>query len=123
MTTDSRPAASTCDHHDQRPGPLLLIPPRPMIGLTASTAVWVVGPAPRGGFAWIFFVKGSSLLFSGHFAAHSRPGGMQLYASYPGLQIGPLAFAVAEVIRKLGPDQGLVLAQLIMSVVGLLTVL
>jgi hypothetical protein len=121
MTTDSRPAA-TSDHDDQRPGLVRLITRRPMIVLTAWTAVWFAVLAPTGGVAWIFFVKGSSLLFSGHFAAHSRPGGMQLYASYPGLQIGPLAFAVAEVIRKLGPDQGLVLAQILMSVVGLLIV-
>ena len=93
----------------------------PMTVLTAWTAVWFMILATHGGIAWVFFVKGSSLLFTGHFGAHSRPGGMHVYASYPGLQIGPLAFAAAEVLRNLGPDQGIVVAQLIMSAIGLVT--
>jgi hypothetical protein len=92
-----------------------------MTTLTAWTAVWFMILARRGGIAWIFFVKGSSLLFTGHFGAHSRPGGMHVYASYPGLQIGPLAFAAAQVLRRLGPDQGIVVAQLVMSAIGLVT--
>lgn len=94
---------------------------RPMTVLTAWTAVWFMILARHGGIAWIFFVKGSSLLFTGHFGGHSRPGGMHVYASYPGLQIGPLAFAAAQVLRKLGPDQGIVVAQLAMSAIGLIT--
>ncbi len=123
MSADPQPAAQLGGRLDQRPGRRHLLIRRPMIPLTAWTAVWFVTLARRGGFAWIFFVKGSSLLFAGHFAALSRPGGLHVYASYPGLQIGPLAFAVAEVIRELGPDQGLVVGQVFMSVVGLVTLL
>jgi hypothetical protein len=98
-----------------------------MLPLTAWTAVWFVILARHGGIAWVFFVKGSSLIFSGNYNGHNRPGFLHLYQSYPGLQIGPLAFAVAQVIRTIvpgqpvGPDQNVVLAQLIMSAIGLAT--
>jgi hypothetical protein len=123
MTTDSQPVASADARRDLWPGLRRQAARRPMLVLVPWTAAWFVILARRGGIAWIFFVKGSALLFTGHFAAHSRPGGMRLYASYPGLQIGPLSFVVAEAIRKLGPDQGLVLAQIILSVIGLLTLM
>jgi hypothetical protein len=95
--------------------------------LSAWTAVWFAILARHGGIAWIFFVKGSSLLFDGNYNGHNRPGFMHLYQNYPGMQIGPLAFAFAQVIRNLvpgqpiGPYQGVVLAQLIMSAIGLVT--
>ncbi|HVB44310.1 MAG TPA: hypothetical protein VNF47_16615 [Streptosporangiaceae bacterium] len=98
-------------------GPLLIR--RPMMPLAAWTAIWFAILARNGGIAWVFFVKGSSLLFDGTFNHHNRPGFMHVYASYPGLQIGPLSFVVAQAIRTLGPDQGLVLAQVVMSVIGL----
>jgi len=95
--------------------------------LTGWTAIWFAILARHGGISWSFFVKGSSLLFTGNFNGHNRPGFLHLYASYPGFQIGPLAFGVAQVIRNLvpgqpvGPSQGVVLAQMIMSALGLLT--
>jgi hypothetical protein len=98
-----------------------------MLPLSGWTAIWFAILARNGGIAWIFFVKGSSLLFTGNYNGHNRPGFLHLYASYPGFQIGPLAFGVAQVIRNLvpgqpvGPYQGVVLAQLIMSAMGLLT--
>jgi hypothetical protein len=100
---------------------------RPLLPLSVWTAGWSVLLAQHGGIAWIFFVKGSALLFTGNYNGHNRPGFLHLYASYPGLQIGPLAFAVAQVIRTavpgqpIGPDQNVVLAQLLMSVIGLVT--
>ena len=95
--------------------------------LSGWTAIWFAILARHGGIAWIFFVKGSALLFTGNYNGHNRPGFLHLYASYPGFQIGPLAFGVAQVIRNVvpgqpvGPYQGVVLAQLIMSAMGLLT--
>jgi len=99
----------------------------PMSLLSGWTAIWFAILARHGGIAWIFFVKGSSLLFTGNYNGHNRPGFLHLYASYPGFQIGPLAFGVAQVIRNLipgqpvGPAQDVVTAQLIMSAIGLLT--
>ncbi len=100
-----------------------------MLLLTAWTGVWFAILARGGGIAWIFFVKGSSLLFAGNYNGHNRPGFLHLYASYPGFQIGPAAFGVAQVIRNLipgqpiGPYQGVVAAQLVMSAMGLVTLL
>src|SRR5258708_27293475 len=98
----------------------------PMLLLSTWTAAWFAILARHGGIAWVFFVKASSLFFAGSYLGHSRPGFMHLYASYPGLQIGPLAFVLAQVIRTalpgqpVGPYQGVVLAQLVMSAIGLL---
>jgi hypothetical protein len=98
-----------------------------MLWLSGWTAVWFAVLAPAGGIAWIFFVKGSSLLFTGNYNGHNRPGFMHLYQSYPGMQIGPLAFGVAQVLRTLipgqpvGPYQNVVLAQVVMSAIGLVT--
>src|SRR5215469_11838425 len=104
-----------------------LLARKPMLLLSAWTGIWFAILARHGGIAWIFFVKGSSLLFTGNYNGHNRPGFMHFYANYPGFQIGPLAFGVAQVIRNVvpgqpvGPYQGVVLAQLIMSAMGLVT--
>src|SRR5215469_4344693 len=104
-----------------------LLARRPMLLLSAWTGIWFAILARHGGIAWIFFVKGSSLLFAGNYNGHNRPGFLHLYASYPGFQIGPLAFGVAQVLRTLvpgqpiGPYQNVVLAQLVMSAMGLVT--
>src|SRR5580658_10644272 len=89
----------------------------PMLALTAWTAAWFAILARHGGIAWVFFVKGSSLLFTGHYNGHNRPGFLHVYQSYPGIQIGPLALGAAQVLRTLipgqpiGPYQGVVLPQ------------
>jgi hypothetical protein len=90
-----------------------------LLALACWTAVWFLILAPRGGIAWKFFVQGSLLLFTGHDGASAHAAGLHIYANYPQLQIGPVAFGAAQVIRHLGPDQGLVLAQLIMTAMGL----
>jgi hypothetical protein len=59
------------------------------------------------------------LLFTGHDGGSTKAAGLHLYASYPQLQIGPLAFAVARVLRYLGPDGGIVTAELVMTATGL----
>ena len=90
--------------------------------LTTWTAAWFMILAPRGGIAWKFFVQGSSLLFTSQPGVWGRTGGLDLYANYPQLQIGPLAFAAAQLLRHLGPDNGLVTAELIMTAMGLVIV-
>jgi hypothetical protein len=74
-----------------------------------------------GGIAWHFFVQGSRLLFSGRYGPYHGAGGLHLYASYPSLQVGPLAFVVAQLIRLTGPDNGMVMAQLVLTAMGLAT--
>src|SRR6185437_11500366 len=46
----------------------------PMSLLSGWTAIWFAILARHGGIAWIFFVKGSSLLFTGNYNGHNRPG-------------------------------------------------
>jgi hypothetical protein len=88
--------------------------------LAVWSAVWFVILAHHGGIAWKFFVQGTDLLFTGHDGASTKLAGLHLYATYPQLQIGPAAYAVAEVIRQIGPDFGLVAAQIVMAALGLL---
>ncbi|HEY2441787.1 MAG TPA: hypothetical protein VGI31_01495 [Streptosporangiaceae bacterium] len=91
--------------------------------LAGWTAVWFAILAPGGGIAWKFFVQGTDLLFTGHDGGSTRLAGLHLYATYPQLQIGPAAYAVAQVLRQAGPDYGMVTAQVVMSAMGLLIVL
>lgn len=85
----------------------------------AVTVFWAAIFARHGGYSWHYFVQGSTLLFHG--ASPSAPaGGLDLYANYPQLQIGPFTFAVAEILRHLGGSDGFVAAGAFMTVVGLL---
>lgn len=81
----------------------------------ALSSIWF---ARHGGYSWHYFVQGSTLLFNG--ASPSAPaGGMHIYAGYPELQIGPLSFAVAQVLRQIGPANGLYAAEILMTGAGL----
>ena len=91
---------------------------RPAV-LGCWTAVWFAILARNGGIAWKFFVQGSLLLFTGHDGGSTKPGGLHLYASYPQLQIGPLALGAAQLLRHLGPDGGIAIAELAMTAAGL----
>jgi hypothetical protein len=96
----------------------------PVLALAGWPAAWFVVLAPGRGIAWHFFVAGSRLLFAGPYGPHyHRAGGLHLYANYPWLQIGPLSFSVAQVLRHLGPDNGLVAAEVAMSAMGLAALL
>ena len=86
------------------------------------TLAWFAILAPSGGIAWKFFTEGSRLLFGPSLGGLPRGGGLHLYASHPQLQIGPVSFVVAQVLRHLGPDQGLVAAQVALTAVGLVLV-
>jgi hypothetical protein len=91
----------------------------------AALGVWALGwfliMAPGGGIAWVYFEKGTAGLFGGT-GKYTPPGGLHLYASNPYLQIGPAAFAVAEVLRHLGPDNGVVTAEVLLAAAGLYAV-
>ncbi|MEY9872000.1 hypothetical protein ABH931_001474 [Streptacidiphilus sp. MAP12-33] len=80
--------------------------------------VWMVVEMPGGAYSWHYFSHGSALLFGG--AGANPPGGLHLYANYPGLQIGPFAFVCAQLLRSIGPDNGVVAGQLAMTAAGLL---
>ncbi len=62
------------------------------------------------GSSWNFFPQGARQLFSER--------GLHLYATAPNLQIGPLAFVVAEPLRFLGPSDGRYTAVVLMTALG-----
>jgi hypothetical protein len=115
------------------------LPPRWLLAVltawtAASAALSMIGTTGQkygGGIDWrAFLMPGSRLLYSGAVGYHCPglpyshlAGGLHLYASYPCLQIGPLAFVVAGPIRLLSPHNGLVAAELIMSAIGLVVLL
>ncbi|MGH3157159.1 MAG: hypothetical protein ACRDNF_11350 [Streptosporangiaceae bacterium] len=90
--------------------------------LAAWSALWCAILAPGGGIAWKFFVQGTDVLFTSHGSAAASQPGLHLYAAYPQLQIGPAAYAVAEVLRQIGPDYGLVAAEIVMTALGMLVI-
>jgi hypothetical protein len=74
--------------------------------------------ARHGGIAWHFFTTGGTLLFGGT-SVGAPLGGLHLYANYPQLQIGPLAFALTEGLRQLGPHQGVFATEALLMAMGL----
>jgi hypothetical protein len=93
-----------------------------LVVLAAWTMAWFLVMAPGGGIAWMFFDRGTSALFGDPGYFHP-PGGLHLYASNSFLQIGPFAFVVAEVLRHLGPDNGIVAAEVALTAAGFLAVI
>ena len=89
--------------------------------LSLWTVAWFIKTAPGGGIAWVFFRSGTAALF-GDPGWFRPPGGLHLYASNPDLQIGPLSFAVAEVLRHLGPDSGITVAEILLTAAGVLLI-
>lgn len=79
---------------------------------------------------WEYFVWGSDVLFGGtESLAHNgrvfeadEPGGLNLYASYPFLQIGPPALLLASLLKLLGPGDGIYTAQAVCQALGVLAV-
>jgi len=90
-----------------------------LVILGCWTLAWFLDWSRHGGMAWHFFTTGSSLLFDGAPDRHAPPGGLHLYASYPQLQIGPLAFAIAQGLRHLGPSQGVLVTEAVLTAAGL----
>jgi hypothetical protein len=90
-----------------------------LVVLGCWTLAWFVDLSRRGGIAWHFFTAGSTLLFDGAPKPRTLPGGLHLYANYPQLQIGPLAFGIAQGLRHLGPHQGVFVTEVALTVAGL----
>jgi hypothetical protein len=90
-----------------------------LLVLGCWTLAWSVHFSRHGGMAWHFFASGSALLFAGAPSPGAPPGGLHLYANYPQLQIGPLAFVIAEGLRQLGPHQGVFAAEAVLTLAGL----
>jgi hypothetical protein len=102
--------------------------------LACWAVLWFVLLARRGGIDWKFFSTGTSLLFGGHppvirgitggagtagpagLPGPPPPGGLHIFANYPALQMGPLSYLAAAVIRNA------VAAEVVLQVAGLLIV-
>ena len=102
--------------------------------LACWAVLWFVVLARRGGIDWKFFSTGTSLLFGGHPAViqgitggagtagpaglpgQRPPGGLDIFANYPALQMGPLSYLAAAAIRNV------VAAEVALQATGLLIV-
>lgn len=104
-------------HEAPRPGPRSHRRRRFGI-LGAWTFAWFLIFNVHGGYSWHYFVQGSTLLFDGADPG-SAAGGLHVYSNYPQLQIGPFTFAVAQILRQVGPSGGRLFAELVMTVLGL----
>jgi hypothetical protein len=89
-----------------------------LVLLAGWMARWYPEMASGGGHSWHLFAEAGSLFIGGHPAGFTQPGGLDIYASYPRFQFGPVTLAVAAAAR-LGPDEGVVAAQLLMAACGL----
>lgn len=85
--------------------------------LVAWMALWFAVEARRGGMSWHFSARGAHLLWSG-----GTHGGLHLFASDPRLQSGPLSFVLAQPLTWIGPHEGLVAAQVAMTLLGLIVI-
>jgi hypothetical protein len=90
-----------------------------LIAACGWSAIWFAILAPRGGIDWKFFTEGASLVFGGQPGPHSPAGGLHTYANYPALQMGPFSYLVAEVLRYLGPDNGVVIGEVLLTLAGM----
>lgn len=79
------------------------------VGLAGWAVVWFTVMAWHGGLSWHFFVQGAQALPD----ADAPGGGLHLYAAAPVLQIGPVAFLVAEGLRVFGGRPDLFAAQVL----------
>jgi hypothetical protein len=102
--------------------------------LACWAVLWFVVLARRGGIDWKFFSTGTSLLFGGHppvipgitggagtagpagLPGPRPPGGLDIFANYPALQMGPLSYLAAAAIRNV------VAAEVALQATGLLIV-
>jgi hypothetical protein len=86
--------------------------------LAAWAARWFQVEAD-GTHSWHLLIQAARLLFGGHPAGFTEPGGLHLYANYPRFQFGPVTLVVTAVLRLTGPGEGLVVAQVVMTLCGL----
>lgn len=69
--------------------------------------------------SWHLFTEAARLATGGHPAGFRLAGGLHLYGSYPRFQFGPVTLGVTAVLRLIGPDEGVVTAQVVMTGCGL----
>lgn len=98
-----------------RPGDPLRRGPWHWPVLITWMAVWFAVKAVRGGQSWHFSARGAALLWAG-----GARGGLHLFADHPRLQSGPLSFVLAGPLTWIGPHDGVVAAQVAMTLLGLL---
>ena len=85
----------------------------PWLVLWPWALAWVAFQVGMAGQSWHFFAQGGRLLF-----ANAPGAGLQLYATHPDLQIGPLALGVSGMLRAIGPGNGESTAIAAMSLTG-----
>lgn len=100
-----------------------------LLGLLALVIGVAAVPDPAVGSDWRFFTWGSDALFGasdpfrrGDEVIQPISGGLDLYASYPFLQIGPTALVLAKLLQ-VGPHSGLYVAGAVIQTLGLVCVL
>ncbi|WP_380564597.1 hypothetical protein [Streptacidiphilus jeojiensis] len=79
------------------------------------TVVWFLLVARSGGVSWHYLRQGEQLLFG-----DAPGGGLSLYARHPELQIGPVSLLAARLFAPFPPQTGQLLAEAVMSALGLL---
>jgi hypothetical protein len=67
---------------------------------------------------WWYFVVGSELIVGQHRSYSFLPGGLHFFANYPTFQIGPLSLLAALPFRLVGPGDGHVPAELVMTAIA-----
>lgn len=83
--------------------------------LAAWTILWFAVVEPHGGFSWHYLQTGGKFIYQG-------PGGLNLYAHHPELQMGPISFLVAGLFNPFPDHVGQFLSAALMSVLGLVIV-
>lgn len=87
-----------------------------LVLLGAWTVLWFIVVEPNGGFSWHYLRTGGELIYE---SPNSPDGGLNLYASHPELQMGPISFLTAGLFNPFPERVGQFLAAALMSVLGL----
>jgi hypothetical protein len=90
-----------------------LTPLRCWLALAAWTAGWAFVHKVDPASSWHYFATGGTLL-----TGDDKGQGLELYAAHPDLQIGPLTFVVAIVLRYLNPPTGHLAGLILMTALG-----
>lgn len=85
-----------------------------IVVLAAWTSLWFLLVQRHGGISWHYLRTGGELLFGA-----VPGGGLAIYANHPELQIGPVSFLAAAMFAPLPPHMAEVLAEAVMSALGL----
>ena len=89
------------------------------ITLLVWATIWAVVMNRHGGLSWHYFDQGGLALVD----LDNPAGSLHVYASHPELQFGPVSMVAAAALSLLGVHSGLVAAQVLGAVAGLLVLL